>query len=156
MKTSFEDYSSSIRKKFNLNNLDYWVIEQIYLTLQSHPGGFLFKIENNFFLGLKVHKINDYCFKIIFKDPLSSQIQSININSRILRTEDNRKLKIQWFGIFDELRKRNENPSFSLLDKYDYELLLPKEFRTMAIKEKNLVGDYCAFFALNSEIKLNF
>jgi hypothetical protein len=149
----FQEYSKRIRDKFNMGKTDDWIIEQLYMTLDDHQGGFLLKFDDRIYLGIKVLKKDFPNFNIFYKDTENPELKEITINVRKLVTEDGKKVKIQWFGKFHDLKVINSLPSFTILTKYNYELVLPQEFLTKVLSKKYLIGDYCTYFAWNSKVE---
>ncbi|MHA1991489.1 MAG: hypothetical protein ACW981_13690 [Candidatus Hodarchaeales archaeon] len=149
---NFQEYSVRIRNKFNMKLDDFWVIEQLYMILDNHPGGFLLKFDDKIYLGIKVMKKDFFIYNILYKDVASPGLKEITINVRKLMTEDGRIVKVQWFGLFHDLKVINSLPSFTILNKYNYELILSQEYLTKVISETHLTGDYYAYFAQNSKI----
>ncbi|OLS25993.1 MAG: hypothetical protein HeimC3_12670 [Candidatus Heimdallarchaeota archaeon LC_3] len=149
----FDSFSKAIRKKFNRTHHESWPLEQIYLTLNNHQGGFLLKKEECIYLGLKVEQKEKFLFKVYFKDITETNIKSIIIDVRKLITTDKKKVKIQWFGKFKEILDINKKPSFTVLDKYSYELKLPKSVNIKNSQHSYLNGDLYAYLVLNSQVK---
>jgi hypothetical protein len=150
---NFQEYSLRIREKFNMKHIEDWVIEQLYMTLDDHPGGFLLKFDDKIYLGIKVIKKDFPIYTIFYKDVEYPRLKEVNIDVRKLTTEDERRVKIQWFGKFHDLKVVNSLPSFTILSKFSYELVLPQDCLTKVISKKDLIGDYCAYFAWNSKVE---
>lgn len=149
----FQDHKKMIRLKFNMNENDKWVIEQLYMTLENHPGGFLLKFDNDIFLGIKLHYIDKGLFNVFYKDIHYPFLKEIKIDSQKLITDTKGSVKVQWFGCFNEFASLKISPSFTLLDKFKYELLISKAYIEKVDEKTPFDGDYYAFFAKNSRVK---
>lgn len=150
--TDFQEYSKKIRDKFNMSFEDEWVIEQLYMTLDDHPGGFLLEFDDKIHLGIKVIKEDIYNYNVFYKDVEYPKLRKISINSKTLRIKNDKKVKIQWFGTFRDLKTSNSLPSFTVLSKYSYELELTQNHVIQILSNKKYIGDYCAYFAWKSNV----
>ena len=152
--TEFVEFSKEKRKPFGVTkDKEYWPLEQLYNLLKRSKGGFILDIGQHACLGITVKKIDpDGWFEVTYRDPFYKDFKTIEINSRTLATKDDKKVKIQWFGVFQFLETSGEQPGFTTLSKFKYKLDLPKQHKKLIQKNTFLCGDISAYLATKSNI----
>jgi hypothetical protein len=149
----FISFSKENRKKFGVvKEKEYWPLEQLYNLLKRSRGGFILDIGQHACLGITVSKLEDGWFEVSYRDPFFETFKKIMINSRTLETNEQKKIKIQWFGGFTFLESTGEQPGFSSLSNFKYKLNLPKDHVKLIQKNTFHCGDISAFLATKSNI----
>ena len=152
--TDFVMFSKAKRKQFGvLKDKEYWPLEQLYNLLKRSKGGFILDIGQHACLGVTVKIIEpEGWFEVTYRDPFYADFKTMKVNSRTLETNEGYKVKVQWFGFFQFLESSGEQPGFTSLARFHYNLKLPKEHKKLIQKNSFLCGDISAYLASKSNI----
>ena len=150
----FVTFSIENRKKFGVTQKhEFWPLEQLYNLLKRSKGGFILDLGQHACLGIRVNKLNDDgMFEVTYRDPFYKDLKKIEVNARTLETNLNKRIKIQWFGVFQFLESSGEQPGFTTLSKFKYKLNLPREHKKLIQQNTFLCGDISAYLASKSNI----
>jgi hypothetical protein len=148
----FEEFSQMSRKRFKVSEDVFWELEKLYIVLQDHQGGFLIDIGKHTCLGLQVEDNGNGNYLVTYRDPFYPDFKQIKINSRILQTDSEKKIKIQWFGKFEAFKEKKVYPSFSKLTTFRYRLCLPAGQEKLLQRTSYQCGDISAFLADRSKV----
>ena len=151
---NFVTFSKENRKEFGVTgSKEFWPLEQLYNLLKRSKGGFILDVGKHACLGVEVKKLNEEgWFEVKYRDPFFKDLKKVEINARALTTREGKRVKIQWFGVFQFLESSGEQPGFTTLSKFKYKLRLPKEHKKLVQQDTFLCGDISAYLATKSNI----
>ncbi len=156
---NFVTFSKENRNRFGVTGQkELWPLEQLYNLLKRYKGGFILDVGQHACLGMEVKKLpEDGWYEVKYRDPFFKDSKTLDVNVHSLTTRKEKRVKIQWFGVFQFLESSGEQPGFTTLSKFKYKLRLPKEQNKLIQQDMFLCGDISAYLASKSNISfVNF